>query len=157
MAARLTKPIRWRKIFVALQACSLAGLAASAPLPLSHTDQLRDCVARAQGAAAVAACEKQQQTALKARIEQLSETIRARLDARQRLAFDRNMSAWQAFFDSERALLDLTLGLRRDGLGPSLHAGAITRIYEQREQQLREHLHNLSITPPTSATGGRRP
>ena len=103
MAARLTKPIRWRKIFVALQACSLAGLAASAPLPLSHTNQLRDCVARAQGAAAVAACEKQQQTALKARIEQLSETIRARLDARQRLAFDRNMSAWQAFFDSERA------------------------------------------------------
>lgn len=81
---------------------------------------------------------------MKKRIEQLSAEIRTRLDARQRLVFDRNVEAWQAFFQQEIAMLDLSLGARGDGLGPSLRTGAISLLFEQREQQLREHLHNLT-------------
>ena len=54
--------------------------------------------------------------------------------------------AWEAYLDSETALLDLTLAKRRDGLGPSLRPGAITQLYEARDRQLLEHLHNLSFS-----------
>lgn len=121
----------------------LAVAAASAPTPRPTTNALRDCVASASGPAAIGACEKRQQAALKKSIEQLSAEIRAHLDTPQRLVFDRNINAWQAFFQQEVALLDLSLGMRGDGLGPSLRTGAITLLFEQREQQLREHLHNL--------------
>lgn len=121
----------------------LSGAAAAQP----QLD-LRDCVADARDAAAVAACEMTAQAALKARIKRWSAAIRKRLDTRERLLFDRNAAAWEAFFDSEVALLDLGLGKRADGLAPKLQPGAITRLYEQREEQLREHLHNLSIAGP---------
>ena len=103
---------------------------------------------RKYSAAAVAACETTAQAALKAGIERWSAAIRKRLDARERLLFERNASAWKVFFDSEVALLDLGLGKRADGLASKLRPGAITRLYEQREEQLREHLHNLSIPGP---------
>lgn len=90
------------------------------------------------------ACEKSQQMVLKDRIQRWSTAIRQRLDARDLAVFDRNIEAWTAFFDSELAMLDLTLKARRDGLGPTLQPGAVTRLYEERERQLREHLHNLS-------------
>jgi hypothetical protein len=121
----------------------LSGAAAAQP-----PQDLRDCVADARDAAAVAACEVTAQAALKARIERWSAAIRKRLDARERLLFDRNAAAWKAFFDSEVALLDLGLGKRADGLASKLRPGAVTRLYEQREEQLREHLHNLSIPGP---------
>lgn len=126
-----------------LAALLLSGAAAAEPL-----QDLRDCVADARDAAAVAACEMTAQAALKARIERWSAAIRKRLDPRERQLFDGNTAAWKAFFDSEVALLDLGLGRRADGLAPRLRPGAITRLYEQREEQLREHLHNLSIAGP---------
>ena len=105
---------------------------------------LRDCVAAAQDAAALMACELTQQAALKARIGRWSAGIRKRLNARQRQVFEHNATAWQRFVDSETAMLGLTLDLREDGLGAKLRPGAITRLYEERERQLREHLHNLT-------------
>jgi hypothetical protein len=90
------------------------------------------------------ACEKSQQVVLKDRIDRWSTAIRQRLDGRELAAFDQNTRAWKAFLDSELAMLDLTLKARRDGLGPTLQPGAVTRLYEERERQLREHLHNLS-------------
>jgi hypothetical protein len=93
--------------------------------------------------------------AIRKSIEQLSVEIRARLDARQRLVFDRNVKAWQTFFEQEVAMLDLSLQARGDGLGPALRTGAITQLFEQREKQLREHLHNLmSAKPAAPAAGG---
>lgn len=105
---------------------------------------LRECVAAATNAAAVGACEATEQAVLKERIERWSRAIRTRLDNRQRVLFDRSLAAWRTWFESETELLDLTLAQRTDGLGPKLRSGAVTRLYEERERQLREHLHNLS-------------
>lgn len=116
---------------------------AGADKPLPRQD-LRDCIASARGAQAIAACEKSHQAELEHRIERWTTGIRKHLAGRQLALFDRNVSAWKTYRDSELTLLDLTLQQRRDGLGPSLKPGAVTRIYEQRERQLREHLHNLS-------------
>lgn len=110
---------------------------------VSLTD-LRGCVAKASSPLAVTACEQHEQNALRKRISVLKKAIGARLDGRENLLFDRNMAAWQAYFDSEEALLGLTLERRADGLGSTLRAGGINRLYEQREHQLREHLHNLN-------------
>jgi len=118
--------------------CVLAEPAAS----MSQTD-LRDCVAKAASPLAVTACEQHEQTALRNRIAVLETAIERRLNDRERLLFKRNMAAWQTYFDSEEKLLDLTLERRADGLGSTLRAGGVNRLYEQRAHQLREHLHNL--------------
>ena len=46
--------------------------------------------------------------------------------------------------EAQTAIQELTLSQRGDGLGEKLLPGAVTLLYEQRERQLREHLHNLS-------------
>lgn len=120
-------------------------LAASPP---AQPESLRDCIRNAPGPGGIAHCERLEQAHLKQRIEDLVRAIRARLDNRQKAAFDRNQQAWQVFFDSEMAMLDISTAIRGDGLGKSLKIGAVTRLYEGREQQLREHLHNLSTTGP---------
>jgi len=154
VAARLTKRNRWCKASTAFLLLPLAVAAASAPNPRPTTNALRDCIASASGPAAIGACEKRQQAVLKRSIEQLSAEIRARLDTPQRLVFDRNVNAWQTFFQQEIALLDLSLGIRGDGLGPSLRTGSITLLFEQREQQLREHLHNLTAAKQAAPAAG---
>jgi hypothetical protein len=116
---------------------------------------LRDCIVQARDAAAVATCEKQAQSVLVNNIESLSAAIRTRLNQSQRAIFDSSASAWQAFFEHEQTMLELSLGQRRDGLGPNLQSGAVTLLYEQREQQLREHLHNLSLAGPATRPAGR--
>jgi hypothetical protein len=103
----------------------------------------------------VATCEKQAQSLLKENIDRLSAAIRTRLNQSQRAIFDSSASAWQAFFEHEQTMLELSLGQRRDGLGPNLRSGAVTLLYEQREQQLREHLHNLSLAAPAARPAGR--
>lgn len=149
MDARLTKRHARCKASVVLTVL-LTTTAAAEPRPPAHEEALRQCIASAQSAAAIAACEKRGQAALKGRIDEISTAIRARLDARQRPVFERNSEAWQAFVDSEIAMLGLSLAGRPDGLGPSLQTGAITLLYEARERQLREHLHNLTLArPPT--------
>lgn len=142
VAARLTNGSKWCKTAL-LSVVFAAGTCDAADLR-TPAQTLRDCVAQAQGAAAVAACEKTQQAALQARIKRWTLAIRDRLQGPDRVAFDRSTRAWQAFFDSELAMLELTLKARRDGLGGSLYPGAVTRLYEERARQLREHLHNLS-------------
>jgi hypothetical protein len=107
--------------------------------------ELRACVAAAEGSAGVAACEADAQTRLRERIETWRRAIRARLDNRERQAFDQSEAAWKTWFDAETALIELTLQQRRDGLGPMLQSGAVTRLFEERERQLREHLHNLTF------------
>lgn len=149
MAARLTKPTPCCKALLLSAALLLAAAAAAAPP--SPPSGLRECVAAARDAAAMAACERREQTHLRQRIDQLAVNIRARLDTRQRLVFERNIQAWQAFFDSEVALSELSLGQRRDGLGPALRPGAVTRMLEERVRQLREHLHNLTLAQPPDA------
>jgi hypothetical protein len=151
VSARLTKRTRWRKASIATTFLPFALAAATAPSHAANANALRDCIAGADNSAAIGACESQQQARLKTRIERLSAAIRTHLDGRQRLVFDRSSDAWQAFVEQEQAMLKLSLGLRRDGLGPALQPGAITRLYEQREQQLREHLHNLSSTQPADS------
>ena len=129
---------------IALAGLLLAiGAGAQTPAQSSLTG-LHDCVAKARNPQAVTACEQREQTALKERIEILSATIRGQLDAGGRIVFERNVEAWQRFFDSEQAMLELSLARRADGLGATLSVGALNRLYEQRERQLREHLHNLN-------------
>ncbi|MDJ0738692.1 MAG: hypothetical protein QNJ91_03185 [Gammaproteobacteria bacterium] len=150
MAARLTKGCKRCK--TALLSVAVAAGTSGATELRTPAQTLRDCVAQAQGAAAVAACETTQQAALQARIKRWTLAIRDRLRGPDRVAFDRSTRAWQAFFDSELAMLERTLNARRDGLGASLYPGAVTRLYEERARQLREHLHNLSYvgrSPPT--------
>lgn len=130
-------------------AISAAFAAGADPVLPKAGNGLRDCIARAKDAGSIAACEIQEQAALKARIEQLSAAIRARLDASQRMIFNRSATAWQAYFEHETTMLELSLELRKDGLGPKLRPGAVTLLYEQRERQLREHLHNISVARPT--------
>lgn len=124
--------------------------AAAAGAPPDKPVSLRECIAGAGDAAAMAACETREQASLRKRIGELSGAIRSRLDAPQQLVFDRNSRAWQAFADSEAAMLELSLGRRSDGLGPALRPAAITLIYEERVRQLREHLHNLTLTAPAT-------
>lgn len=116
--------------------------------PLDERSALRDCISAARDAAAIAACEVSAQADLRDRIERWTRAIRVLLDNRQRPAFDRSVDAWQTWFESETRLLELTLAQRRDGLGPRLQSGAITRLFEDRERQLREHLHNLKFAGP---------
>ena len=105
---------------------------------------LRRCIEAARDAAAVAACEVTAQAVFRERIARWSAAIEQRLPPRERILFVRNREAWEAFLESETALLDATLAARRDGLAAHLRPGAVTRLLEQRETQLREHLHNLS-------------
>jgi hypothetical protein len=116
--------------------------------PLEERSLLRECISTARDAATIAACEASAQTELRDRIERWTRAIRVLLDNRQRPAFDRSVDAWQAWFESETRLLELTLAQRRDGLGPRLQSGAVTRLFEDRERQLREHLHNLKFAGP---------
>lgn len=148
MAARLTKPALWCKA-----TCSAPALLLSLAVVAGPQDEsgLRACVSAARDAAAINACESREQAELKARIAQSSAAILKRLDARQRLVFERNAAAWAAYLDSEAALLDLTLARRGDGLGSPLRPGAITQLFEARDRQLREHLHNLSFSGNTDA------
>lgn len=148
MDARLTKQKARCKTSVALASLLTAAAAAEPPPLAAQDDALRRCIAGAHSAAGIADCERREQATLKARIAELSTAIRARLDARQRQVFERNSGAWLAYVDSEVAMLGLSLGGRRDGLGPSLQTGAVTLLYEARERQLREHLHNLGLAGP---------
>lgn len=108
-------------------------------------DRLRQCVSTAGGADAVAQCESRHQQWLRERIEVLGSALLKRLDAAERALLERNIAAWEAYYAQEIALTDLALGKRADGLGPRLRPGAVSRLLEQREQQLREHLHSLSF------------
>lgn len=153
MNARLTKPATRCKAHLICAAVALASPAAANPAV--EAADLRDCIAQARDAGAVAACERTEQAVLQARIERWSTAIRGRLDAQQRLIFELSEKAWQAFVDSETAMLDVTLALRKDGLAARLRPGAVTRLYEERERQLREHLHNLSYGMPTGAATPR--
>ncbi|MCB1724545.1 MAG: hypothetical protein KDJ39_12720 [Gammaproteobacteria bacterium] len=153
MRARLTNAAARRKILALASAASLC--AATAAGPQRERQDLRDCVAAARDSHSVAACEQSQQAVLRDRIRRWSEALRSRLDAHQRAAFDRNARAWQAFYDSEVTMLDATLPRRADGLGPALRPGAVTRLLEERERQLREHLHNVSYGNPLPGRPGR--
>ncbi len=155
MPERLSKLNAGCKASIFLVAALLYAAGVTAAPPYPRPIDLRACIASAQSGAALAACEAQAQAGLKQRIQELATAIRQRLDAKQRLIFERNISAWQAFFDSEVALLELSLGLRPDRLGRKLEPGAITRLYEQREQQLREHVHNLSLARPAGSENMR--
>ena len=141
MTQRLTKPNLWCKAALAAMA-----LLTSAAWSDDTARSLRDCVARAKGAGAVSVCEQQHRVRLKQNITHLREAIRAHLDRQQRLVFDRSTEAWSVFLERESAMLSLSLGQRKDGLASKLEQGGITRLYEQREGQLREHLHNLSVS-----------
>ena len=156
MNVRLTKPTLWCKVSIALLALSITLVNAAEPYGSRAPDTtLRECISMANDAAALANCERLEQAALKASIERLYAAIRVRLDQTQRLVFDRSATAWETFFEQESAMLELSLRMRRDGLGPKLRPGALTRLYEQRDQQLREHLHNLSVASPTASEVGK--
>ncbi len=155
MPERLTKPNTGCKARFFLVAALLCTTGATAAPPDPGPIDLRACIASAQSGAALAACETQAQAVLQQRIQEIMTAIRQRLDTEQRLIFERNVRAWQAFFESEVTLLELSLGLRPDQLGPKLKPGAITRLYEQREQQLREHMHNLSLARPAGSENMR--
>ncbi len=116
----------------------------AAQAPVDKVQQsLRDCVGNATTAAAIDQCETRWQTTLLQRIDDLNTAIIAQLDRRQRAAFDQNVQAWRRFVEHEIAMITLSTRSRADGLGTRLRSGAISRLYEQREHQLREHLHNL--------------
>lgn len=133
---RPKKRVRWRKAAVFLLLF---------PFGLNQAgDGLRDCIAQARDSAAMTACEKQAQLSLQEDIKRLSAAIRAKLNQSQRIIFDQSTAAWQTFVQRETAMQELTLSQRGDGLGDKLLPGAVTLLYEQRERQLREHLHNLS-------------
>jgi hypothetical protein len=143
MAARLTKRHCPCKGLV------VAGLICfSVPVPANEAAErsaLRACVEKASGLAAVNACEQQHQTLLLERMTSLRELIRQRLPTQARQRFDSNIAAWQQWLASEKAMLEITLLGRSDGLGASLYAGELTRIYEERVRQLRDHLHSLKM------------
>ncbi|MCB1800931.1 MAG: hypothetical protein KDI82_04495 [Gammaproteobacteria bacterium] len=141
MGDRLTKRDGWRKGAVLVGVLGL-----SSPWTATAQDpqqDLRDCVAAARDARGVAACEKGQQAVLRDRIERWTSALSTELDARQNALLQRNSRSWQAFFDSELALLEVSLQRRNDGMGAALKPGAVTRLLEERERQLREHLQNI--------------
>jgi hypothetical protein len=143
MAARLTKrhcPCKGL-IVAGLIWCSVAVPADEA----AERTALRACVEKASGLVAVNACEQQHQKLLLERMTSLRELIRQRLSTQDRRRFDSNVEAWQQWLASEKAMLDITLLGRSDGLGASLYAGELTRIYEERVRQLRDHLHSLKL------------
>jgi uncharacterized protein YecT (DUF1311 family) len=145
MQARLTKPRRRRKtLSQPLLIALLAVLSSTAAADGQGAAALRDCVAGAASAEAVAACEAAHQQRLHRRIEILSDALQERLAPAQRRGLEQNIAAWQAYFGQAVALLDITLKARGDGLAARLRPGLISRLLEQREQQLREHVQNLA-------------
>lgn len=131
-----------------IQGCRATALILLLPLGSTHAgDGLRDCIAQARDSAAMTTCERQAQLSLREDIKRLSAAIRAKLNPSQRAVFDQSTAAWQTFLQHETAMQELTLSQRGDGLGDRLLPGAVTLLYEQRERQLREHLHNLSAKP----------
>lgn len=146
MLARLTKPgPTCKSPVIALVA------AAFCFQPLAHAaekmtpSELRDCVRSAGSAAGVAQCEERHQQWLRHRIDVLTGELFEQLPPDDHPVLERNVEGWKRYFDQEVSLLDLTLKARSDGLGPRLRPGVISRLLEQREQQLREHLHNLKF------------
>ncbi len=127
-----------------LPMCLTTGVSAQPPLDGSR-ETLRECIAKASTAAAVDRCETTWQSVMLQRIGNLNEAIVKRLDARQRSIFERNTLAWKAFVVQEKAMIQLSTQQRHDGLDPQFRNGAISQLYEQRERQLREHLHNLTV------------
>ena len=142
MPASLTKPPDWCKKPLLLFFLT-TGVGAQPPQDTSR-QPLRECIATATTATAINRCETTWQTGLIQRIQALGKAIAKRLDTHQRLLFEQNIAAWQTFMERERKMIELSTRHRRDGLGPQLRSGAISQLYEQRERQLREHLHNLT-------------
>lgn len=146
MLARLTKPDL---------TCKSTGLALIAAvfgmLPHAHAAEkmtpttLRECVRTAGSAEGIAQCEARHQQWLRERIEMLTNAIVEHLPPAEQPLLESNVAAWNSYFDQEVALLDLTLKARSDRLASRLRPGVISRLLEQREQQLREHLHNLKF------------
>ena len=131
-----------------IQRCRVTVFILLFPLGSAHASNgLRECIAQARDSAALAACEKQAQLSLREDIRRLSAAIRAKLNPSQRMVFDQSTAAWQTFVQHETMMQELTHAQREDGLGDKLLPGAVTLLYEQRERQLREHLHNLSAKP----------
>ena len=146
MPASLTK--RPHRCKISLVLTLLATGATAQPQSDTSQQSLRDCVVAAKNAAAINNCEQTWQTKLLQRVHKLNNAINNRLDTRQRLLFEQNIAAWKAFVERERAMIELSTHQRLDGLGPQLRNGAISQLYEQRERQLREHLHNLATRKP---------
>ena len=89
---KTTKPTLCAKVMSTLERHLLSCWPPRRPL---DDNSLRTCVAAtARDAAAVTACELKAQADLRARIAQSSAAILNRLDARQRVIFERNATAW---------------------------------------------------------------
>lgn len=146
MPARLTNGAKWCKTRLAVAASIVLAMQISANAsPNERSSRLRDCVSTAASAEAVLQCEVQHQRWLRRRIDELGDALRQQLPADRHPALQENIRAWRTYYEREVALLDLTLARRGDGLAPRLRPGVISRLLEQREQQLREHLHNLKF------------
>lgn len=146
MPARLTKGAYRRKTgagAAALLALLFHATVAAAEAPRPAT--LRECVSAAGSAEAVLQCEVRHQQWLRERIELLGDALRKQLPPGQHPKLQANIRAWETYYKQEVALLDLTLERRSDGLASRLRPGVISRLLEQREQQLREYLHNLKF------------
>jgi hypothetical protein len=144
MSGRLTKPgPRCKSSALALAAAIFSTSPLADAAETMTPSALRDCVRAAVTAAGVAACEARHQQWLRERIETLTGTLRTQLPPAQHPLLDRNVAAWNSYFDQEVELLDLTLKARSDGLASRLRPGVISRLLEQRERQLREYVHNL--------------
>lgn len=140
---RLAKlPIRCKKTpYLVLVCCSFSGALHAAATDAEQA--LRECVGKATSSAAVIACETAARAALQRRVVELTDAIRDRVSAKDRIALESNVAAWEAFAKEENRLITLFYAKRRDNLGAQLGAGAVNQLLEQRIRQLRAYLHSL--------------
>ena len=141
---RLAKlPIRCKKTpCLVLLCCTFGGTPHAAATDAEQA--LRECVGKATSSAAVIACETAARAALQRRVAELTDAIRDRVSAKDRIALESNVAAWEAFAKEENRLITLFYAKRRDNLGAQLTAGAVNQLLEQRISQLRAYLHSLS-------------
>jgi hypothetical protein len=116
---------------------------------LSRTDaediagDTRRCVKAADSAVAILACERQARERWQAAVNQLDQELQRLLSGQRKRDYATAQAAWESFRAAEFAMIDQTLGTRRDGLAGPFAEGAKAQFLRTRTEQLAGHLRAI--------------
>lgn len=134
----------WPRRLAAVAALLCGSVAAEPAIDL----EIRNCIAGADSAAALAVCEQQGLAAWKKRVEQLHQALLTRLPVALRTPYGAAHEAWEEHRQREFGWIDLSFAQRSDGLAAPLAAGAKTELLRQRAALLTGYLANLPPAKP---------
>jgi len=115
-------------------------------LALSHAaaediaGDTRRCIKAADSTVAILACERQARGRWEAAVSHHDQELQRLLSGQLKRDYATAQAAWESFRTAEFALIDQTLGTRRDGLAGPLAEGAKAQLLQTRTEQLASHL-----------------